>query len=1039
MRTAADRGRAPAGLARHARAADAAGIALAVLLTLAAPAGLAASPPQRPEADPPPEEELVPAVPEAVVDSPLLLDGVGPEDPAPGQLEPVERSLLTPSPPAAPPPTVAAIEIRSDARLRSPGEVRALLAFEVGDPLTDEAVRRSLRNVQASGVATQVGIYTRPAPPAAAGPAIDVPALPPGAEATAAAAGPPAERVVAVVALWANLVVESVRVEGELGVFERGDLERALPQRPGEPLVESRMVRGVYTLQDRFEERGYFERQVQLVPEVDEESRTARVVYRVTSGPRATVGLVRFEGDVGPFGDDELAARLKLQRGQPFNAGTAEADADRLQRWLVDQGHRTARVDPPAVEYRSEADLVALTFTLEVGPKVEVEVVGADRGKLQKRGLLPFLGDEGYDEALVLQAVDRIRAHYQRQGHYRVEVESREETTDGTLRLTLEIRPGPQYTLQEVRLDGNQEISDGTLAELMETSGRSLLSLGSGRLVDDTLDADLDNLRSFYALQGYRQAEIGPPRVDEQGRDLVLTIPIHEGPRQLLAGLDFSGVEKLDSGDLRRSLPLTVNGPFHPRLLDESLNQVRARYEREGYDQAQVSARTLWNPDRTRAEVAVEVFEGPQTVVDRVIVRGNRKTTDEVIRRTVGLDPGEPVSSSRLLEIERELYRLGIFSRVDVDLTPAPLGATTRDVLVRVEEGRVQRLTYGLGYDTEDGVGGLFGYTHNNLFGKAFSLSLDARVRQQRQQFRAFLNQPYVARLKVPVTYSLFRLEEDRESFEVLKWGTRVDVVKDLGQRLRGARLALAYDYRIVENRVKADIVGTDLERQDQTLRISSLIPNFQLDRRDDPINPSRGWNSVAQLQYAFPLLSAEADFVKLFLQGTGYLDLGPGVVAASGRVGGIEPLTDLDFRDPLIPPGLELPSADVFIAERFFAGGSTTHRAFDRDRLGIPGRSLFPEVAGGLVPVGGNGLFLFNLDYRFPVAGPVGGTVFFDTGNVWADWRDLDPGDLRSGAGVGVRYNSPIGPVRLEIGFPIDRLPDDDTSVIFLALGNPF
>jgi outer membrane protein insertion porin family len=685
---------------------------------------------------------------------------------------------------------------------------------------------------------------------------------------------------------------------------------------------------------------------------------------------------------------------------------------------------------------------VSLTYPVDVGPRVELHLTGADPAKLKKRDLLPFLGEHGYDEALVLLAVERLRAWYQRQGHYRVEVDYREELGDGRLDLSLDVRPGPVYTLEEVRFEGNREVGDDQLRELTETAPRGLWGIGGGKLVDEVLEADLDNLRAYYALAGYRGTEVGPPEIDETESRLTLTVPIVEGTRQQVADLRFEGVESLDLDAVRGRLSLTSGGPFHPRRLDDSLNQIRAEYERQGFDQAQVSAQVDWDPDQTLAAVTVQVLEGPQTLVDRLIVRGNQRTEDEVIRRTIDLERGEPVSRSRLLDVERQLYRLGICSRVEVDLTPAPCGATDRDVLVRVEEGKVRRVSYGLGYDTEDGLGGLFGFTHNNLLGKAFSLTVDARVREQRQQYRLILDQPYFAKLKVPVTYSVFRLEETRETFEVTKWGTRIDVVEDLGARLAGARLALSYDYRIVENVVTADLEpfdpDDDFDREDQTLRISSLIPNFQLDRRDDPLDPSRGWSSVVQLQYAFPFLSAEGDFVKLFAQHTQYFDLGgAGVLAASVRAGGIEPLGELDMADPLVPP--ELPSSDIFLAERFFAGGSSTHRAFDRDRLGIPDRSLFPDAAGDLVPAGGNGLLRVNLDYRFPILGPIGGTVFYDTGNVWADWRDIDRGDLRAGVGVGLRYISPIGPIRLEIGWPLDRLAGDDPNVIFLSLGNPF
>ena len=234
------------------------------------------------------------------------------------------------------------------------------------------------------------------------------------------------------------------------------------------------------------------------------------------------------------------------------------------------------------------------------------------------------------------------------------------------------------------------------------------------------------------------------------------------------------------------------------------------------------------------------------------------------------------------------------------------------------------------------------------------------------------------------------------------------------------------------------------VEREDRPYELSSLIPSFLWDRRNDPVLATRGWSSLAQLQYAFPAFGTDGDFLKLFLQQTQYLDLrNYGTVAASLRLGGIEPFSRLAPDDPELPEGL--PNANVFIDERFFAGGANTHRAYGRDDLGLRGQTLIlrPDRPGteedDFAAVGGTGLLLFNLEYRFPLFGAVGGTVFYDAGNVWADWRDMDPGDLKGGAGVGVRYLSPIGPLRLDIGWKLDREPGEKEYAVSVSFGNPF
>jgi outer membrane protein insertion porin family len=923
----------------------------------------------------------------------------------------LSQEALPEEPPPEAGPTVTAIEIRSEAPLADVEDLENLIVVEAGEPLTDEAVRHTLRNLQASGTASELELYTR-------------------------AEG---EGVVAVIVFRPVVQVEEVRFVGELGSPTRGDLARAVPQKQAEPLSEEQVVRGVYNLLDTYENTGYFNASVRVSVETDEERRRAVVTYTIASGPRSTVRSVGFDEPVEPFAPAALVEQLRLKPGEPFRRRVAREDAERLQDWLVRQQHGAARVEPPGETYDPSANVVDLTFPIEIGPRIALTVNGADEKKLRREGLLPFLGEAGYDEALLLQAEGRIEAWYQQQGHYYVEVETEESPLDGTLQIVVTVEPGPRYTLAEIEITGNEEVGDEQLRELMITTGRSLLRPGSGRLVRGELEDDLENIRRFYALEGYWQAVVGPPVVEEiRPGELRLTIPVEEGRRRRVVNLAFQGIEELDLDSLRRQFPLREGGPFHPTLLEGTLDRIRAAYAERGYAEAQVSALEDWNEDRTLVDVTIQALEGPQRVVDRIVLRGNQRTRSDVIRRTIGLDRGEPISDTRLLEIERNLYRLGIFSRVDVGVIRAGLGSTERDVLIRVEEGLPQRLTYGVGYDSEDGVRGLLGYSHNNVAGKAYSLRTDLRLSTEGDnRFRFIFNQPYLGERPIELTSTVFWEEvDDRDlSFDVTRYGARAEAVRVFGDR----RVSLGLDYREVETSdLPAGLPSTEKERQNQPYQLTSLVPSFFWDRRDDPIAPTRGWSTLAQTQYAFPAFNTDAELLKVFAQQTQYLYLGrPGVIAASLRLGGIEPFSTLPSGpgDPLAG----LPSRNVFIAERFFGGGDASHRAYGRNELGIRGETLIRTEEGDFVPVGGNGLLLFNLDYRFPLFGAFGGTIFYDAGNVFADWRSIDPGELKDGAGLGATYLSPIGPIRAGIGWKLDRERGEEKYELFLNIGNAF
>lgn len=839
-----------------------------------------------------------------------------------------------------------------------------------------------------------------------------------------------------VVVFRAVVQVEEVRVTGTLGL-DREALRRAVPQRKSEPLSEEAILRGVYAIQELYEDNGYFRARVRAVPQIDPARRQAVITYEVDSGPRATLGTLAFDKPVTPFEPAALVRQLRVKPGEPYSRRLAREDAERLQDWLVRQRHGAARVDAPREEIDTETNTVKLTYPIEIGPRITLVVVGAEEKVLRRKNLLPFLGEAGYDEALVLQSVSRLKSYFQGEGHYDVKIETDEKRTNGDLVLTFRIEPGPEYTLREIALEGNEEVSGNDLRQVLQTSERSLLRPGSGRLVQSVLDEDVDSLRSYYALLGFTQAEVGPAQVEKAGQDLVLAIPIREGPRQRVVRLEFQGVESLDAGGLRRTLPLKEGGGFHPVLLENTLDQIRAQYAAQGYAQAQVSARQDWNPDHTLVDVMIEVLEGPRQVVDRIIVRGIERTKSEVVRRTLDLDPGEPISGVKLLETERNLYRLGIFSRVDVELIRGDLGATGRDVLVRVEEGRPRTLTYGLGWDSEEQFRGLVGFTDNNVLGRAYSLRSDLRWSQNGdQRFRLIFNQPYLFEQPVSLTSTLFYQTETRSNrpFEATR-GARVEAARIFTDR----RVSLGIEHRVVDLDLDSAAAANTIELVDQQYRITDLVPSFFWDRRDDPIIPTRGWSSLVQLQYAFPSGLTDTELLKVFVQQTQYFDLGrQGVVAVSLRAGGIEPFSTLtpSPEDPLA--GFR--SRDVPIGERFFAGGDTTHRAYGRDDLGIREQSLLLNTAmDEYIPVGGNGLLLLNLEYRFPIVGDFGGTVFFDTGNVWPDWRSMDLGETKHGAGLGARYLSPLGPIRVGIGWKLDREPGETAYELFFNIGNPF
>ncbi len=660
---------------------------------------------------------------------------------------------------------VRKIELRSDVATLDLERLQPLLLVEVGRPLRQEDLARSLRNLQASGWVSEVEVFVDSTP----------------------------EGVEVIFVTWGRIQVEEIAFTGELKLKEK-ELRAVLVQGEAEPLVTSRIVRGVYDLENYYQQRGYLEASVRSRPRIDFENKTASVTYDVDPGPRFTLQTIAFEGPISPFTASQLQDRLQMTPGKPFRERQARADMERLELWLFGQNHRRANVGPFKSSIDWDTAEVALSYQIDVGPRFHFEIHGADERRLRKKGLLPFLGTQRYDEAILLQSIDKIRDYFQRQGFYDVQVDWSESRTDELIHLIMTIDPGALYELTNISFVGNEAVPSYQLMSLISTESKRLFASASGRLSAVTLEDDIENILSYYRIQGYWDAEVGPPEVTQSEGQLTVVIPVDEGLERRLVDLNLDGLRAVDESDLRRRLPLRQGGPFHPVLLDETLSAIRAFYRARGFESIQLSSSIDWNKEETLADVTVRILEGPRSVVDRVVVRGNRRTRSKSIRDALNLRTGEYISTGRLLAAQNNLYKLGAFSSVTVKRAPGTPFKGERDIVVEVEEGSRHTFTYGFGLDTEDGFTGLFGYTRSNMLGRGVSGRVDLRAGRD-SLARLLLYQPFLGRRRITTTGSLFYIEETRESFESLRRGGQLEA-----QRVgNNSRTGILFDYRLVD------------------------------------------------------------------------------------------------------------------------------------------------------------------------------------------------------------------------------------------------
>jgi len=437
-------------------------------------------------------------------------------------------------------------------------------------------------------------------------------------------------------------------------------------------------------------------------------------------------------------------------------------------------------------------------------------------------------------------------------------------------------------------------------------------------------------------------------------------------------------------------------------------------------------------------DVGFSIFEGEPVTFGKTILRGFRKTRLSVLERTLAHKEGEPFDPAKLLESGRNLDRLGVFSRVDTTYFPTDPETKSRTVVISVVEGKPWSLIYGVGAEYQSGRDRAFsprlslGASYNNLFGRAIIAS--GEVRWSRIETRAYfvLREPSILDSKMPLTFTALVGNDFQQGYEVKRAGAYLDTMKPLSEHVRAS---LRYQYEIVQPSQDPGL-GPD-QRVNQKNLISSLGPGISWDRRDDPINPRSGWFVTGDMKWAFPFLTADAHFLRATLLASFYRPWGDSVFAFAFRTGAIRPLGTcvVSENNPCDPrrPNLEIP-----IPERLFLGGRTTHRSFIQDALGVPGETLTYN-ADGPVGYGGNFMLLFNAEWRLRLAGNLGMTLFFDAGQVWADYGRIDLSQIRPGAGAGLQYLTPVGPVRLEYGVKLDKKPGESLGVFNFSVGYAF
>jgi outer membrane protein insertion porin family len=904
--------------------------------------------------------------------------------------------------------TVVSVAFRGDAPIDESYASR-IVTLRKGAVLTDAAVRESIRNLFAtqwfSDLWVEVGRVE-------------------------------GNGVVVVVGYSAAPRIRSLAVEGP-GIPSTSSLKDAIGLARGD-FWDSDRGRAAEQAAERFlHERGLFEAHVRTGVELRPDGASVDVTFVVEVGPVAVTGPAELSGDMGPVALADLARAARLKPGRPYRHAAARRDAEAYAAFLRSKGFARAEVRFENEAYDARRRVATPTYAVFVGPRLVLEVDGANEKDIRTHPAAPWAKGSPPDEESIRKFASVLKQGYQEKGLARAEVSVAFRSSPGEEIVSFRIRGGDRYAVSAVSVAGNGSIPSREILPLLATSARGMAT--TGRVVDAVLAADRGTIEALYRSRGYTKVKTGEPVVSP-GRGpftLDVTFPVEEGARSIVGDRVVEGAVATPLRELESRLVVRTGQPFRPSDVDSDVATIRSVLADRGFALSRVDAVVTpleGVPDAPgRVAVRYKLFEGDELVVGKTIVRGNRVTRIAEIEREFTFHEGDPLSYAKVAETEQKLARLGIFQRIDMTSLTATPGSNRIPLLLTVSETKPWSLLYGLGAEYDPSVERRvnprlsLGVSYYNLFGGAITTSFEARYSQRDSRLVVTARKRSIFETFGPAAFTIYRADQTQPTYSVYRVGTYFEVEKKLAEK---TRVTFRYQYEIVTPTADDPSIIGGIDRQDQPIRISSLGAALIRDTRDDPAAPKTGWFLLADTKWAFPLFQADAKFLKVLGQAARFFPAGRTVVATSLRLGAIASFAECDpAANPACLPNLEVP-----INERIFAGGRTTHRAFPLDNLGIEGQTLKSGTG-----IGGNALVLANVEWRFPVLGDLGMTIFVDAGNVWASPDRVRFSEIRYGTGLGLSFMTPVGPLRLEYGMKLDRQPGEDAGAFNFSIGYPF
>jgi outer membrane protein insertion porin family len=783
--------------------------------------------------------------------------------------------------------------------------------------------------------------------------------------------------------------------------------------REGSSFSEAKLNKAVEELKETLNTEGYFQPEVKASVEQDPEISSVDVTFEILSMKRFIIEKISFSGEL-LLPEAELRKEMESKERKPYIPRVLDEDITRLREIYNSMDYQRAEIELEERSFDEKKGLVLLSLKVNPHEKVEIVVRGA---KVPLSLLRPIWEARIFEEWGLTEGEAKINTYLRERGHLFSSVNSRVEKVDNEIRVIYEVDPGEKYKIQDISFEGLEYFTPSELKRELGI-GKRFLFLGwidGARLFELPREIEL-----LYEAHGFSDT-----RVDlvfrKAGNTVNAFYNIEEGSQERIENISFEGLNLFSQKTLLEQISSFQEGPFFQPKIQKDIEKLERFYLNQGVRGTEIRAEVEAIGENLFS-VVFQISEGKKVEIEKIAITGNKVTQRNIILRELRVKEGDYAFYEKIRESKRRLERLGIFTEVKIE--EILLSPERENLVVSVREGARNYAGLGIGLETRNEPRnlavwnnvvrprGVAEFIRGNILGRAAQISLVGQISLKEQRGVFSWEEPYFFGLPMQTYLNAWLEREQRTSYSFDRQGVSLTAIKSFSKELtflttlRWVRTTL-FDL---------EIEPSEVDRQHQPFSATSISGSFIWDRRDDPFNPEKGYFLSLVLERAYPLLMSESDFFKSFLKYQHFFPVVPGITfSLTSRLG--------------------VGEGDMPIHERFFAGGSNSFRGAEFDELG-------PKDCTSFKPIGGKALVLLNFELTFPLLSALkdfSGVLFYDKGSVFEEAKDYYLAGLEDALGIGIRYRTPLGPVRLELSWNFDAPKEERRVLAFISIGNVF